>query len=182
MVSPLQHTKLVIPGRQSNVLSRKRLLNLLDGMLDQKLVIVAAPAGYGKTTLLTDWAQRPDLAVCWFALDNLGQDLEGFFAHFVASIAERYPAFGQQSQALVQSGAALDPEKSAAIVANEIFNTIHEHFWISLDDFDMIEPINELNLFVNRFVRQSGENCHVIIATRQLPTLTDMRTLDAHSQ
>ena len=79
---PIAFTKLAIPQRRKEILSRQRLLDMLDDLLDYKLIIIAAPAGYGKTSLMIDFAHHYDWPVCWYALDPLDQDLSRFLGHF----------------------------------------------------------------------------------------------------
>ena len=75
MVDKLQiaQTKLITPQRRKELLSRPRLLEMMSDLLDFRLIIVAAPAGYGKTSLLIDFASQFDWPVCWYALDPLDQ-------------------------------------------------------------------------------------------------------------
>jgi len=62
---PVIRTKTLIPRRRSEILSRPRLLAILDDVLDLKLLILAAPAGYGKTSLLVDFSHHTQAPVCW---------------------------------------------------------------------------------------------------------------------
>ena len=86
---PIVRTKIIIPRRRSEILSRQRLLEILDNVIDLKLLILAAPAGYGKTSLMIDFTYHTQLPVCWFALDTLDTDAQRFIAHFISSIRNR---------------------------------------------------------------------------------------------
>ena len=98
---PVIRTKTLIPRRRSQILSRPRLLAALDNLLDLKLLIVAAPAGYGKTSLLVDFSHHTQIPVCWYALDSLDSDPKPFIAHFIAAIQGKFPAFGQMASAAI---------------------------------------------------------------------------------
>ena len=101
MAITVTQTKIIVPRRRKDILSRKRLNAFLDDLLDYKLLLMAAPAGYGKTSLLVDWVHENDLPVCWYALDPLDQDLGRFISHLIASISRAFPDFGWQSRAAV---------------------------------------------------------------------------------
>ncbi|MCB0080244.1 MAG: hypothetical protein KDE47_04915, partial [Caldilineaceae bacterium] len=96
-------TKIIPPRKRSDLLSRQRLLDTLYELIDFRLIILIAPAGYGKTFLLVDFAHNTELPVCWYALDPLDRDLYRFFAHFIAAIAEQFPEFGRASTAALES-------------------------------------------------------------------------------
>ncbi len=190
MIAPLTHTKVLLPRRRPDLLSRQRLLDLLYDLLDQKLIIIAAPAGYGKTSLLIDLAHRTELPVCWYALDALDRDPQRFIAHFIASIAHRFPRFGQRSTTLLQDLGRASPadltglplDQLTTTIVNEAYEHIREHFVIVLDDYHFVDGREEIDYFINRFVQDVDENCHLVIASRMLLTLSDLPLMVARSQ
>lgn len=181
MSIPITRTKVIVPRRRPDLLSRQRLLDLLNDLLDYKLIIVAAPAGYGKTSLLVDLAHHLDLPVSWYALDALDRDTQRFIAHFIASIAQRFPDFGHQSMAALQSP-SLDLDHMVTTIVNEAYEHIREHFVMVLDDYHFVDDCPEINHFVNRFVQAVDENCHLVFASRTLLPLPDLPLMVARSQ
>jgi LuxR family maltose regulon positive regulatory protein len=181
---PVIRTKIIVPRRRSEILSRPRLLKILENVLDLKLLILAAPAGYGKTSLLVDFAYHTQVPVCWYALDSLDGDPQRFIAHFVSSIASRFPAFGEASFAalgnLNQDTLDLNPVISA--IVNDAYEHITEHFVFVLDDYHLIRDSKPIDGFINRISQEMSENCHLIIASRTLLTLPDLTLLVARSQ
>lgn len=177
-------TKVLLPRRPATLLTRERLLDLLCDLLDCRLIIIAAPAGYGKTSVLIDLAHYVKLPVCWYALDPLDQDPHRFLAHFIVSIAERFPNFGKQSSAALQSAISpdLDTDQLVSIITNEVYEQVQEHFVLVLDDYHMIGDNRFINRFISRFVEAVDENCHLIISSRTLLTLPDLPLMVARSQ
>lgn len=181
---PVIRTKTLIPRRRSEILSRPRLLAALDNLLDLKLLIVAAPAGYGKTSLLVDFSHHTQIPVCWYALDSLDSDLKRFIAHFIAAIQGKFPAFGQMASAalaeLSQDNLNLDLVISA--IVNDAYENISEHFIFVLDDYHLVRDVKPIEVFINRIIQESAENCHYVIASRTLLTLPDLSLLVARSE
>ena len=165
-------------------MSRARLLNAFNDLLDYKLMIVAAPAGYGKTSLIIDYAQHTELPMCWYSLDAADQDLVRFLAHFIASIKQKFPTFGRKSLAALNSMSQekFDMNIFLSVIINEIYEKVTEHFVIVLDDFHLVEESHLVSSFVNRFIQEMDENCHFVIASRTLLALEDMSLLVARNQ
>ena len=177
-------TKIMIPRRRNEVLSRPRLLSILEDILDVKLMIVAAPAGYGKTSLLVDFAYHTQLPVCWYALDTLDGDPQRFIAHFISALQMRFPKFGKLAFGaladLTQDNLNYDP--IIAAIVNDAYENITEHFVFVLDDYHLVRDNKQIEPFINRIVQEMAENCHFIIASRVLLTLPDLSLLVARNQ
>jgi LuxR family maltose regulon positive regulatory protein len=180
----ISKTKIIVPRRRVDLLSRSRLLDILLERLDRRLIIISAAAGYGKTSLLIDLVNHSDWQCCWLALDALDSDPQRFVAGIIASINERFPEFGKRSQSLLSSMTSLEDgmERLLVTLINEIYAEIHEQFVIVLDDFHVLDEAAPLLYFVNRFVQLVGEHCHVIISSRTLPRLRDIPLLVAREE
>lgn len=181
---PVTRTKLIIPRRRDEILTRQRLLVMLNDLLDLKLIIVAAPAGYGKTSLLIDFATHTQWPISWVALDPLDQDPFRFVAHVIAAIQSRYPGFGSNSLSVLNSTSQdqLNIPAMVATLTNDIYDNISEHFILILDDYQLVEESDAVNQFINRFLQDVDENCHLIVSSRRLLTLPDMPLLVARNQ
>jgi len=181
---PLIVTKIRVPRRRHDLLPRRRLVNFIHAHLDRKLILISAPAGYGKTSLLTDFSHDTDLPVCWYTLDEFDRDLHVFLEHFIAAITHKFPAFGGRSLNFLRDtadpGANLYP--LVATLVQEIYDTIPEYFFLVLDDHHAVEVQEQINEFLDLFVSYVDENCHMIIASRTLPALPNLSLLVARRQ
>jgi LuxR family transcriptional regulator, maltose regulon positive regulatory protein len=170
---PLSKTKIIIPGSRPEILHRPRLLAFLDNLLDQKLILIVAPAGYGKTTFLVDFAHQAQMPVCWLSLDALDTDPQRFISYLIAAITERFPDFGEQSTHTLRSITQLnqDLENLVSVITNEILEQINEHFIFVIDDYHEVDSIPAIRDLFNRIISLLSENCHVILSSRRLPTI-----------
>jgi LuxR family transcriptional regulator, maltose regulon positive regulatory protein len=181
---PLSKTKIIIPGSRPEILHRARLLPLIDNLLDQKLVLIIAPAGYGKTTFLVDFARQAQMPVCWLSLDALDTDPQRFISYLIAAITERFPDFGRRSTHTLRSVTLIDQdiENLVSVIVNEILEQINEHFIFVIDDYHEVDSVPVIRDFFNRFISLLSENCHVILSSRRLPTIPDIAHLVASRQ
>src|SRR5215207_8514092 len=181
---PISKIKVRVPFRRRELITRTRLVETIYDQLEKRLLILVAPAGYGKTSLLVDFAQQCELPVCWLSLDALDQEPQRFLRYVIASITERFPDFGQDSLAALESMASFeqDEERLLVTVTNEVNALINEHFILILDDYHLVADIPFMGHVISRFLQLTGENVHFILATRNLPDLPGAPLMIARNQ
>ncbi len=181
---PVSRTKVVIPTLRPEILHRRRLLTFFDDLLDKKLIIIAAPAGYGKTSLLIDFARQSKIPACWLSLDELDQDPQRFCTYLISAIEQRFPRFGKQSKAVLRSLVSFeqDSERLLSAIINEIDSQIDQHFALVVDDYQFVDAVPDIRILFSRFIYLAGENCHIILSSRRIPALPDIALMVARQQ
>jgi ATP/maltotriose-dependent transcriptional regulator MalT/DNA-binding SARP family transcriptional activator len=169
-------TKVLPPRRRGDVVPRRRLLDFLHEHFDRKLLLVCAPAGYGKTTLVTDFAHEleGDVPICWYTLDASDRDPRVFLEYLVESIRQRYPSFGAETRRALGTLDDLRRDLSAVIgtLVNEIHAGVPDLFAIVLDDYQSADGADDVNGAVDQLLRYLPDNCRLLIASRTIPQLT----------
>ncbi|NQU30001.1 MAG: tetratricopeptide repeat protein [Anaerolineae bacterium] len=182
---PISRTKIIVPERRSDFLSRKRLLALMYQLVDKKLTLISAPAGYGKTSALIDFAHQSDLPVCWLSLDTLDKDPQRFIGYFIAALSQCFSSFGVQAESLLTKITSFESEQMEGLVVtlvNDLYEHAREHFVVILDDYHLVDYVEEIQHFINRFVQLVDENCHLIISSRVLIPIPDLPLMVARQQ
>lgn len=181
---PISKTKIIVPNRRPELLSRPRLLESLAALLDNKLILLSAPAGYGKTSLLIDLANHVNMPVCWLSLDLLDRDPQRFLAYLIASVAERFPGVGVTSRNRLSRSNSIeqDAEPILVMLTNEIYDQVEDDFLLILDDYHLLDDVPIISSLVNRFLSLVVENCHVLLSSRTLPSLADVTLMVAREQ
>jgi len=162
-------TKLFIPRPRKNLVVRPRLVEYLNARLDKKLTLIAAPAGFGKTTLLSEWIPQSPRCVTWLSLDEGDNDPTKFWVYFISSLQELHPDLGESALTLFQSSQAPPITSILTTLINEI-SRFPDVFTIVLDDYHVIEsqPIHEALTFL---IAHLPVNMHMVIMTRINPPL-----------
>ena len=177
MPTLLLTTKLYIPLPRPNLISRPRLIERLDeGLcLGRRLTLIAAPAGFGKTTLLSEWVAgcgRPEPVVrfAWVSLDRGDNDPARFWAYFIAALQGVQTGIGEATLAMLQSPKPLPAEAFLTDLINEITAASLKPFALVLDDYHLIkaQPIHNALTFL---LDHLPPNLHLVIATRADPPL-----------
>ncbi|MCB0229656.1 MAG: tetratricopeptide repeat protein [Anaerolineae bacterium] len=181
--TPIIATKLLVPSRRGGLLHRPRVVDFLYANVDRKLIVVSAPAGYGKTSVLTDLASQLDVPVCWYALDEYDADPRVFLGHLVAAIDARFPGFGRRMEAALDNTTDVGSNiySLAAVLANAIY-AVEDFFVVVLDDFHHLESSEPINDFLSLLLRYTDDNFHLVLASRTLPAIPDQSLMAARGQ
>ncbi len=139
---PVLGTKLHVPSRRQELVPRGRLVDRLAiGQAAPRLVLIAAPAGFGKTTLMSQWLRSPGVegaSVAWLALDAGDAELQRFLSHLVAAIQTAEPAVGVETLALLQAGGGADAHEALVSLVNDL-DLLAGPIVLALDDYHVID-------------------------------------------
>lgn len=167
-------TKVNIPHVRNDLVDRSRLMRLLDEGRGAKLTQLSAPAGYGKTTLLSEWARRNSSLIAWVSLDLHDNDWIAFWSCVIASIRERISGYGQTVWPLLEKGpsaSSASPEPAIAAMLNEL-HPLSGELAIVLDDYHLIE-LATIHNSMSYLLEHLPSHIHLYIASRaELPILT----------
>ncbi|HEY0753276.1 MAG TPA: LuxR C-terminal-related transcriptional regulator [Ktedonobacteraceae bacterium] len=168
-MTPILATKLYLPSLRPNVVSRPRLLERLNEGLQRKLTLIAAPAGFGKTTLVSEWVEGSERPTAWLSLDAGENDPTRFLAYLVAALQTIAPTIGKELLAVLQSPQPPPPAAILTALLNEI-TTLPDHFVLVLDDYHVIEA-KSVDMALTYLLEHLPPQMHVVIATREDPPL-----------
>ncbi|MFL5656763.1 MAG: AAA family ATPase, partial [Ktedonobacteraceae bacterium] len=168
-MTPILATKLYLPRLRPNVVSRPRLLERLNEGLHRKLTLIAAPAGFGKTTLVSEWVEGIERPTAWLSLDEGDNDPARFLAYLVAALQTIAATIGEGVLGVLQSPQPPPPEAILTALLNEI-TTLPDHFVLVLDDYHVIDakPVDQALTYL---VEHLPPQMHLVIATREDPQL-----------
>jgi LuxR family maltose regulon positive regulatory protein len=177
-MTDLLTTKLYIPHPRSNRVSRPRLVERLNAGLDRKITLIAAPAGFGKTTLLSEWIPSSPRCVTWLSLDEGDNDPIRFWAYVIASLQQIHPDLGAGALALLQSPQAPPITSILTSLINDLAG-FPDGFSAVLEDYHVInsQPIHEA---LNFLIAHLPANMHLVLTTRVDPPLPLARLRARH--
>jgi len=164
-------TKLHMPPARPELVPRPRLVERLNAgaRAGLKLTLISAPAGYGKTTLVTAWLTGTERSFTWLSLDENDNDPSRFFTYLVAALQKIAPDIGQVAQALASAPQPPPPESLLTTLINDIAAT-PQPFVLVLDDYHLIHtlPIHQQLTFL---LEHQPLQMHLVIVTRHDPPL-----------
>ncbi|MCG8346533.1 MAG: winged helix-turn-helix domain-containing protein [Chloroflexales bacterium] len=164
--------KLVPPQPRAEVLSRPELQGLLAEVRLQPVTLVTAPAGYGKTTLLTQWASELDrtgATVCWMAPDAGDQDPALLLAYLVRAFQNHFPAIGNQAWRILHSAADLERDWPlvAGALLSDLQSTLSVPTFLFFDDMHLIADGPITSQLLGYLLRTAPPMLHIVIASRR---------------
>ncbi len=178
MALPLLQTKFHIPPPRPHLIKRPHLIETLRAGIDDgsQLIFVSAPAGFGKTTLLSDWVKNNCHPVAWLTLDANDNDVTRFLAYLTTALQQTDDRLGDGLLDALQGKHPPAPEKVLIGLINQInalaqcTDTAIGEFIVVLDDYQSIT--NDAILGAVAFLLEhQPANMHLVIATRSDPPL-----------
>jgi LuxR family maltose regulon positive regulatory protein len=167
--NPLLKTKLFIPSKISTLVSRQRLNEQINEGLKCKLILVSSSAGFGKTTLISDWIHLNNIPAAWFSIDKSDNDKIHFLVYVIAALQTIDENIGKTALSLLQSPQRIDIESVITTLINDIV-LIPEDFILVLDDYHMIDS-KQIHDMITFLIDHLPQRMHLIIATRSDPPL-----------
>ena len=175
MHSALLNTKLHRPPVDRNHVHRLRLLERLDQRRHRPLTLVSAPAGYGKSSLISCWLKACDIRSAWVSLDENDDDLRMFATYFVAAVQSLFPGACRNTQTLLNA-VDLPPLRTLCTSLLNELDRIEQPFILVLDDYYLISESAVHNL-ISAILNHPPQSLHLVIIGRKDPPLpvTKMR-------
>ncbi len=161
---PLLRTKLHRPRVVRNHLHRQHLVDRLDQCLQRPLMLVSAPAGYGKSTLLAYWLETSDVPSAWVSLDKNDNNLHLFLAYFLDAVQTLFPGAGQNTEALLKAP-NLPP---LTVLAHSLINDLDQidhSFILVLDDYHAISD-KTVHGLIAELLQHPPAPLHLVISSR----------------
>ncbi|GHO87536.1 LuxR C-terminal-related transcriptional regulator [Dictyobacter formicarum] len=187
-MTPILTTKLYLPRLRPNVVRRPRLLERLNEGLHCKLTLISAPAGFGKTTLVSEWLAGGSRPTAWLSLDEGENDPVLFLTYLVAALQTIAANMGEGVLGLLQSSQPPPPESILTALLNDLTTTLLEQFVLVLDDYHVIDT-KAVDQALTFLVEHLPPHMHLVITTREDPQfplarlrargqLTELRSAD----
>jgi LuxR family maltose regulon positive regulatory protein len=166
---PVLETKLRRPSPSLHLVTRPRLLDQLTGWLDRRLILVSAPAGYGKTALISQWLDSVDGAYAWLSLDEQDNDLATFLLYLEAAVRTVHPDAMGGIELLLRAPTLLVPSRLADALLQGMA-AFAGPFVLALDDYHVIKA-PEIHALMARLVEHLPPHVHLVLITRADPPL-----------
>lgn len=168
MLNPVLATKLFIPRPRPDAVPRPRLIERLSAGVHRKLTLVSAPAGFGKTTLVSEWVRGQGFPAAWLSLDEADEDPARFLTYLVSALGTAVPELGAEIEELVQDPAPPAGEALPGLI-NELAG-LDEKILLVLDDFHSLAPGVGTEALA-ALLEHPLPQLHLVISTREDPQL-----------
>lgn len=165
------------PGRWFR--PRPRLHRLLSLGVLARLTLVTAPAGYGKTSLVSDWVTHFAPQSVWISLDVRSNTLQTFVSDLIEAIGRISPTGAKAAQTMASHSQYPNPEHVARVLADDLAG-LEDHLVVVLDDFHEIDDQATL-AFLDTLLQSNCPHLHVVLCSRQQPALS-IDALGTHGQ
>jgi DNA-binding SARP family transcriptional activator len=173
---PVQPVKIHCPLPRRDILSRERLNGWLDRAATGRVVLIVAEAGFGKTTLLADWAHHTGRQTAWYRLEPDDRDWLTFLRHLVASGRELDPNFGADTLALLLAIGPGGPTRQELVTSlaremAEFGSRCELGLTLIFDDYHVVDGCPETDPIVRALLDRTGPGFSVVLSSRSAPRL-----------
>jgi ATP/maltotriose-dependent transcriptional regulator MalT/DNA-binding SARP family transcriptional activator len=169
-LDPITRHAITPPEFDSRKLHRERLVDRLHAETPRSLIAIAAPAGYGKSSLLADFAAHTELPTCWVTLSATDEDFVRMAAVLVASLEKRFRRL--RGTFKIANLAGSTPAGFAKTLSAAILQEIPEAFVIVLDDIHLIGHSEDSMAFLDSLVLDLPDHVTIIVAGREVPEIS----------
>lgn len=173
MTIPILTTKLYIPPQRTKMVLRSRLTERLNAGLHRKLTLVSASAGFGKTTLISEWLAKCERPAAWVSLDEGDNDPARFLTYLLAAMRTIGANIGEGLFGALQSPQPPPIESILTVLLNEM-TAIPDPVILVLDDYHLIEN-ESIDQALALLLDNLPPQMHLVITTRKDPRLPTAR-------
>jgi DNA-binding NarL/FixJ family response regulator len=161
--------KLQRPDLPASIIHRSLLIQKLQAGCEKKLTLITAPAGYGKTTLASDWLEQCDTPHAWLTADRDDNDLRLFHESLLASIHTLFPESCPNVQSMSEAANKPPVASLVAALTNDLEQLPHR-FILAVDDYHLIEDKSVHNL-LDQLLKHPLHQVHLVLISRRDPFL-----------
>ncbi len=174
--------KIEIPKRRRAIIRRQRLVEALAAAADRRIAVVTAPPGYGKTTLLIDFAQSCEGPVCWYSLDERDVNPATFLRYFVAAGRAQFPEFGAELAAALTSGEELQAGRLTDLLVAATASAGAGFIFI-LDDFHSLDSApQDFRKAFEGWLYRLPPDVHVVLSGRSRPQIAVLPMMEVRQE
>ncbi len=165
-------TKTLTPKRSRQAIVRERLFRALMDGLNKKVQIVWAPAGHGKTALLSGVASGLQIPVCWYSFSRDESDASTFLRLCIRAVRAQIDGFGNQYRPLVSDSSQMDPQELLGFFISALHSDVDSHIAFVLDDVHWLEDKPDLEELLSLLIERSPDNVSFVLGSRVWPSLS----------
>jgi len=174
MATSILATKLFVPPQRPTAVSREHLMGRLDAGVRGKLTLVSAPAGFGKTTLVSEWLADSAYQHAWLSLDASDRDPSRFLVYVISALQTILPDIGTSLLDSLQSPQSLTTDIAVTSLINEIITHTNDPLVLVLDDYHLLDS-REIDTMIEFLLEHQPPQLHLVITTREDPLFSLVR-------